>query len=199
MSRAEPGEMTFVLLARDIAAPGAIREWCRLRCLHGKNQPNDPQITGALKCADIMDGDRLHRLLMEQVDATGKVVPLPPYGGSAPPGLTHARCAHKVLLGSPCEECDEAVARSVQRIMVRPQSEPSIRCRYCGHEDPFYVGMEIPKHCVRCRDRFAAAALPVFSSSMRSEDVARLCYVVADALLNERVKTTLSAAAETWI
>lgn len=55
MSRARDDEMTFVLLARDIAAPGAIREWCRLRCLHGKNKPRDPQIAEALECARTME------------------------------------------------------------------------------------------------------------------------------------------------
>jgi len=55
MSRARPDEMTFVLLARDIAAPGAIREWCRLRCLYGKNTPKDEQIQEALACADAME------------------------------------------------------------------------------------------------------------------------------------------------
>jgi hypothetical protein len=55
MSRALPDEMTFVLLGRDITAPATIREWCRLRCLHGKNRPQDPQIREALACADAME------------------------------------------------------------------------------------------------------------------------------------------------
>ena len=58
MAKARPREMTFVLLGRDIAAPAAIREWCRLRCLHGKNAPTDPQITEALECADTMERER---------------------------------------------------------------------------------------------------------------------------------------------
>ena len=58
MNRAYLTEMTFVMLARDIAAPGAIREWCRLRCLHGKNTPKDEQIQEALACADAMEADR---------------------------------------------------------------------------------------------------------------------------------------------
>ena len=62
MGRARQDEMTFVLLARDVAAPGAIREWCRLRCLHGKNKSRDPQIIEALECA----------LAMERAHAGGK-------------------------------------------------------------------------------------------------------------------------------
>lgn len=58
MSRARPGEMTFVLLGRDITAPSVIREWRRLRCLYGKNTPKDPQITEALTCADTMESER---------------------------------------------------------------------------------------------------------------------------------------------
>lgn len=58
MNRAYLTEMTFVLLARDIAAPDTIREWCRLRCLHGRNTPKDEQIQEALACADAMEADR---------------------------------------------------------------------------------------------------------------------------------------------
>lgn len=58
MGKAHPREMTFVLLARDIAAPGAIREWCRLRCLHGKNKATDEQIREALACAETMEKER---------------------------------------------------------------------------------------------------------------------------------------------
>lgn len=58
MSRALSHERTFVLLTRDEIAPKAIREWCRLRCLHGKNVVSDPQIREALRCADLMDSER---------------------------------------------------------------------------------------------------------------------------------------------
>jgi hypothetical protein len=57
MNRAFLTEMTFILLARDIAAPATIREWCRLRCLHGKNTAKDEQIQEALACADAMEAD----------------------------------------------------------------------------------------------------------------------------------------------
>lgn len=58
MNRAHDNEMTFVLLGRDLVAPAVIREWCRLRCLHGKNSPKDPQITEALECAKKMEANR---------------------------------------------------------------------------------------------------------------------------------------------
>lgn len=58
MSKAEPTEMTFVLLARDSVAPAVIREWCRLRCLHGNNSPKDVQIVEALACAERMEEQR---------------------------------------------------------------------------------------------------------------------------------------------
>lgn len=55
MSRAKPEEMTFVLLARDPAAPDAIRHWVHERIRLGKNQPTDPQIQEALGCAKTME------------------------------------------------------------------------------------------------------------------------------------------------
>jgi hypothetical protein len=55
LSRARIDEMTFVLLARDIAAPDTIRHWCALRCTKGKNKLTDPQIKEALACADEME------------------------------------------------------------------------------------------------------------------------------------------------
>ena len=55
MSRAREDEMTFVLLARDIAAPDTIRYWVNKRLACGKNRLGDPQIQEALKCADVME------------------------------------------------------------------------------------------------------------------------------------------------
>lgn len=51
MSRAHDEEMTFVLLARDAAAPVAIRAWVAERLRLGKNTADDPQIAEALECA----------------------------------------------------------------------------------------------------------------------------------------------------
>jgi hypothetical protein len=55
MSRARDDEMVFVLLARDAAAPYAIRSWVQERIRLGKNQPGDPQIEEALSCAARME------------------------------------------------------------------------------------------------------------------------------------------------
>lgn len=55
MAKAHDDEPTFVLLGRDLVAPAVIREWCRLRCLHGRNTVGDSQITEALELADLME------------------------------------------------------------------------------------------------------------------------------------------------
>ena len=55
MNRAEPNEMTFVLLARDVCAPSTIRFWCSMRIASGKNVAGDTQILEALRCADYME------------------------------------------------------------------------------------------------------------------------------------------------
>lgn len=44
INRALPDEMTFVLLARDMAAPAAIRAWCAERIKLGLNSAFDEQI-----------------------------------------------------------------------------------------------------------------------------------------------------------
>jgi hypothetical protein len=54
LNRAADDEMIFVLLARDVATPHAIREWGLERVLRGKNQPEDAQIVEALQCAAII-------------------------------------------------------------------------------------------------------------------------------------------------
>ena len=59
MSRAHPDEMTFVLLARDEAAPGTIRDWVQRRVQLGKNKRGDAQTSEALRCADTMEQQRL--------------------------------------------------------------------------------------------------------------------------------------------
>lgn len=60
MNRAKDDEMTFVLLARDAAAPVAIRAWVEERLRLGKNrrldiQILDIQIIEALSCAIEME------------------------------------------------------------------------------------------------------------------------------------------------
>lgn len=54
MSRALDNEMTFVLLARDVAAPATIRFWIAERIRLGKNKAGDPQMEEASCCASAM-------------------------------------------------------------------------------------------------------------------------------------------------
>jgi hypothetical protein len=58
LSRAKGTEMLFVLLARDAAAPVAIRAWVAERIRLGKNTVNDDQIKEALHCCGYMEQQR---------------------------------------------------------------------------------------------------------------------------------------------
>ncbi len=55
LNKAEDDERIFVLLARDKAAPVAIRAWCDERIRLGKNKASDPQIEEARDCAARME------------------------------------------------------------------------------------------------------------------------------------------------
>ena len=70
MSRALPGELTFVLLGRDITAPQTIRRWVQERIYHGKNTAHDAQIVEALACADQMEHEyaQIRTQLAQQED-----------------------------------------------------------------------------------------------------------------------------------
>ena len=57
-NRAKDNELIFVLLGRDIAAPAAIRAWCRQRIRSKKNKADDAQIQEARMCADLMEQER---------------------------------------------------------------------------------------------------------------------------------------------
>jgi hypothetical protein len=52
------GERLFVMLARDPAAPVAIRAWVNERLRLGKNARGDAQIMEALDCARWMEEER---------------------------------------------------------------------------------------------------------------------------------------------
>lgn len=54
-NRAQGTELIFVLLGRDPAAPVAIRAWINERVRLLRNQPEDSQITEALKLAEQME------------------------------------------------------------------------------------------------------------------------------------------------
>lgn len=54
LNRALPNELMFVLLARDKAAPAAVRAWINERIRLGLNNISDEQIIKAIKLADDM-------------------------------------------------------------------------------------------------------------------------------------------------
>lgn len=54
-ANAKADEPMFVLLARDKAAPAAIRFWALERQKLGKNKGTDPQIVEAYECAKAME------------------------------------------------------------------------------------------------------------------------------------------------
>lgn len=57
-NRAKSDELVFVLLARDPAAPRAIRAWVTERLYQGINKPDDDQINEALATAEAMEIQR---------------------------------------------------------------------------------------------------------------------------------------------
>lgn len=59
LNRALPEEYIFVMLARDIAAPAAIRAWCEARIVAGKNHRGDAQISEALRLAEKMEAQNI--------------------------------------------------------------------------------------------------------------------------------------------
>jgi hypothetical protein len=58
LNKARADERLFVLLARDPAAPVAIRAWVAERVRLGKNTLTDDQIVEALDCAGRMEYER---------------------------------------------------------------------------------------------------------------------------------------------
>lgn len=58
LNKARDSERLFVLLARDAAAPVAIRAWVAERLRLDKNKADDPQIVEALECARLMEIER---------------------------------------------------------------------------------------------------------------------------------------------
>ena len=57
-NRTRDDERIFILLARDQAAPVAIRAWVKERIRIGKNAITDDQIIEALDCANRMERER---------------------------------------------------------------------------------------------------------------------------------------------
>lgn len=57
-NKAQDNERLFVLIARDPAAPAAIRAWIAERIRLGKNVAGDSQIAEAFECANLMELER---------------------------------------------------------------------------------------------------------------------------------------------
>lgn len=91
-------EMVFVLLARDPAAPLAIRAWVAERLRLGKNIDTDAQIVEALECARTMDAER------DAVRARVAAERTTPWPGCVHPRLTDT-------LPARCVGCGEIVGR----------------------------------------------------------------------------------------
>lgn len=72
LSRARQDEMIFVLLARDAAAPAAIRFWAAERLRLGKNAAGDEQIVEALACAAAMAGLTANEATAAALRASGR-------------------------------------------------------------------------------------------------------------------------------
>jgi hypothetical protein len=75
MSRAGDHEMTFVLLARDAAAPETIRFWVQERIRLGKNDAQDDQILEALHCAKFMEQQQRDKIGLTSGQAASPAVP----------------------------------------------------------------------------------------------------------------------------
>ena len=60
LSRANPDELLFVLLARDKAAPAAVRAWIEERIRLGKNKREDEQIRDAERWIEVVLGEQEH-------------------------------------------------------------------------------------------------------------------------------------------
>lgn len=56
-NKARDGERLFVMIERDGAMPGTIRDWADRRIRMGFNEPGDAQITEARRLADEIEAD----------------------------------------------------------------------------------------------------------------------------------------------
>ena len=66
LNKCRDDERLFVLLARDPAAPVAIRAWVAERIRLGKNTVTDPQIVEAIDCAAHMETERAEVVARQQ-------------------------------------------------------------------------------------------------------------------------------------
>ena len=128
MSRANDDEMVFVLLARDKAAPVAIRAWIAERLRLRLNSVDDWQIQGANMNANVMEGSEPSR-----------------YVPTAPPdealrealrwALSNLKVAASARYGTMpgpryrCDFCISEMAKSPERIEHKPD------CKYMKAAD----------------------------------------------------------------
>jgi hypothetical protein len=68
LNRARDDEIVFVLLARDDATPGTIRDWVARRIRMGKNRPDDAQMTEALEAARRIEDERAAARMRGETD-----------------------------------------------------------------------------------------------------------------------------------
>jgi hypothetical protein len=68
-SKARDNERLFVMLARDPAAPVAIRAWIAERLRLGKNTASDDQIREAFECAALMELERSEIIAAKQQES----------------------------------------------------------------------------------------------------------------------------------
>jgi len=105
MAKARPGEPIFQLLGRDIAAPPAITEWCRVRRNH------------AIKT---MTGEELIEELRQCADAEGIALAMGAYRAeeSDEGGEPARRVAHSGVSGQSAEQRDRAqsIAATVEHL-----------------------------------------------------------------------------------
>jgi hypothetical protein len=82
--------MTFVLLARDAAAPAVINFWVSERIRLKKNDFNDPQIIEALECAATMRHQ--HNRALSEPCPDCMAAAKHAYSNATTPGFFYPRC-----------------------------------------------------------------------------------------------------------
>jgi hypothetical protein len=110
LNRADDDEMIFVLLARDPAAPVAIRAWIHSRITLGKNQPLDQQLIEAERCASMME---LQYIIREAAKR-------------------RQEAEEDLVCGNPCE--DNGDSGCVRMCVRKPEHEGRCACKNHYHE-----------------------------------------------------------------
>jgi hypothetical protein len=129
-SKARDNERLFVMLARDPAAPVAIRAWIAERIRLGKNTTSDDQIREAFECAALMELER------SQIVAERRQEELPLI--AVGPGQRHAMLKNLAFAmrqrGSSLLEIEEALTAANSARCQPPVSMAEVIV--IAHEDP---------------------------------------------------------------